>query len=118
MRALLSALLFAALWVAVPADAHKPSDSFLTVQVDGERVTGRWDIALRDLDYALVLDANGDGALTWDEVRRRHADIAAYALARLELASCRPAPNSSTVMSTAHTPCCLLPPCVLAGRRS
>jgi hypothetical protein len=87
MRALLSALLFAALWVAVPADAHKPSDSFLTVQVDGERVTGRWDIALRDLDYALVLDANGDGALTWDEVRRRHADIAAYALARLELAS-------------------------------
>jgi HupE / UreJ protein len=69
----------------VPALAHKPSDSYLRLQVDEGSITGRWDIALRDLDFAIGLDANGDGDITWGEVRERHADIAAYALARLEL---------------------------------
>jgi hypothetical protein len=63
--------------------AHKPSDSYLTLEVRGERVTGRWDIALRDLDFALGLDADGNGEITWGEVRARHDDIAAYAAARL-----------------------------------
>jgi len=42
------------------AFAHKPSDSYLTVHVD-ERggLSGRWDIALRDLDFAIGLDADG-----------------------------------------------------------
>jgi len=31
------------------ADAHKPSDSYLTLTVAGAHVEGRWDIALRDL---------------------------------------------------------------------
>lgn len=54
--------------------------------MNGARVDGRWDIALRDLDFAIGLDQNGDGALTWDEIRARHPAIAAYALKRLELA--------------------------------
>ena len=33
------------------------------------RSTGQWDIALRDLDFALGLDANQDGAITWGEVQ-------------------------------------------------
>lgn len=70
------------LWpAAVPA--HKPSDSYLSLDAREDRVAGRWDIALRDLDYALGLDADDDGALTWGEVRRREAELAAYALARL-----------------------------------
>ncbi len=68
-----------------PAWAHKPSDSYLNLAVEDRVVSGRWDIALRDLDYALNLDADGDGAITWGEVRQRHADIAAYASARLVL---------------------------------
>jgi len=48
-------------------------------------VAGQWDIALRDLDFALGLDADGDGQITWGELRARHAEIAAYALARLRL---------------------------------
>ena len=36
-----------------PALAHKPSDSYLTLQVAEGRVEGRWDIALRDLDVAI-----------------------------------------------------------------
>nr|WP_229507751.1 HupE/UreJ family protein [Massilia sp. Dwa41.01b] len=51
------------------------------------RIEGQWDIALRDLEMAVGLDGNGDGALTWDEVRGRHQAIAAYALSRLALAN-------------------------------
>ena len=49
--------------------------------------TGRWDIALRDLEHAIGLDRDGNGAVTWGEVKAGHGDIAAYALARLELSS-------------------------------
>lgn len=69
------------------ASAHKPSDSYLVLDVAGREVTGQWDIALRDLDMAIGLDEDGNGELTWDEVRARHDAIAAYALARLKLAS-------------------------------
>jgi len=67
------------------AEAHKPSDSYLRLRIDGAEVAGQWDIALRDLEQAIGLDANGDGDITWGEVRARQADIAAYALARLKI---------------------------------
>jgi hypothetical protein len=72
---------------AAPALAHKPSDSYLTLKVAGKQVDGQWDIALRDLDMAIGLDADGNGELTWDEVRARHPAIAAYALSRLTVAN-------------------------------
>jgi hypothetical protein len=65
--------------------AHKPSDSYLSITQSDKGLSGRWDIALRDLDFAIGLDADGDGAITWGEVRAKHADIAAYAMARLAL---------------------------------
>ena len=71
--------------IALVAQAHKPSDSYLSLQVAGEKITGQWDIALRDLDLVLDLDRNADAAIDWGEVRTRHADIAAYALSRLVL---------------------------------
>jgi hypothetical protein len=85
MRALLLSLL---LCLALPAQAHKPSDSYLTLKVDGAKVDGQWDIALRDLDVALNLDQDGNGELTWDEIRAQHDAIAAYALSRLTLSNC------------------------------
>ena len=69
------------------AHAHKPSDSYLALRVEGSEVAGQWDIALRDLDFAIGLDSNGDGAITWGELKAKRADVAAYALARLRLAS-------------------------------
>jgi len=86
-RVWLCALLGLAGWgLPHAADAHKPSDSYLSItQSDSGSLSGRWDIALRDLDFAIGLDADGDGAITWGEVRAKHADIAAYALARLAL---------------------------------
>lgn len=65
------------------ADAHKPSDSYLVLRSDGANLVGRWDIALRDLDYAIGLDADHDGSIRWGEVRAQHAAIARYALGRL-----------------------------------
>ena len=79
------ALLLAALLAAGSAHAHKPSDSYLTLFADGHSVHGQWDIALRDLEYAVGLDADGDGAITWGELKAKHAEIDAYALARLAL---------------------------------
>ncbi len=67
------------------AQAHKPSDSYLTLNVADNKVDGQWDIALRDLDFALNLDQDGNGELTWDEIRSQHGAIAAYALGRLAL---------------------------------
>ena len=73
--------------VVMPALAHKPSDSYLAFKIDeatgSARISGQWDIALRDLDFAIGLDADGDGNITWGETRAKHAEIAAYALARL-----------------------------------
>lgn len=78
-----------------PAWAHKPSDSYLALTVQGERIDGQWDIALRDLNDAIGLDADDDGAVTWGEVQAKHRDIAAYAFSRLRLesqgAACRTA---------------------------
>ena len=83
--------------LAAPVLAHKPSDAYLTLERDGTALTGQWDIALRDLDNVLGLDANGDGDITWGEVRARHADIAAYALARLRVAAAgQPCPLTAT----------------------
>jgi hypothetical protein len=83
------ALSFLTLFTSTNAQAHKPSDSYLTMSVpkDGSDVAVRWDIALRDLDYVLQLDRDNDGALTWGEVRARGDDITKYATANLVLTS-------------------------------
>lgn len=69
----------------VPAHADKFSDSYLAIKVAGNKIDGQWDIALRDLDFAVGLDQNGNGEITWDEVRAKHKEIAAYALSHLSL---------------------------------
>ncbi len=84
MRVLIGAALVLA---ASSAFAHKPSDSYLAISIEGADVSGQWDIALRDLDFAIGLDDNGDGDITWGEVKAHQADIAAYSLARLKLRS-------------------------------
>jgi hypothetical protein len=68
-----------------PAMAHKSSDSFLHLIAHGSVVSAQWDIALRDLDAAMTLDTNGDGLLSWGEVRQHESQLARYALQRLSL---------------------------------
>ncbi|NVJ24151.1 HupE/UreJ family protein [Myxococcus sp. AM011] len=78
---------FLALLVLLPsmALAHKPSDSYLRLERAPHGFTGRWDVALRDLDAVLGLDSNGDGALAWGEVRDRQQDITRHVLSRLSV---------------------------------
>ena len=85
MMRLLAALL--CMLVVSSAHAHKPSDSYLIFNVDGNAIDGQWDIALRDLDFAIGLDTNGDAQITWGEVQAKRGEIDAYAMARLQLAS-------------------------------
>jgi hypothetical protein len=80
---ILPLLLFAAL-----AQAHKQSDSYLSIDASAgsDTVGMRWDIALRDLDFALGLDADASGALTWGEIRSRREAIEDYAFRHLSVA--------------------------------
>ena len=73
------------LFTGATASAHKPSDSYLAIHVDGEKVSGQWDIALRDLDFAIGLDSDGNGEISWGEVQGKQAEIDAYTMARLAL---------------------------------
>jgi hypothetical protein len=84
MRSLLAVALV--LLATGPAAAHKPSDAYLRLAIDpGTAPQGSLDIALRDLDLVVGLDGNGDGAITWGELKARHRAIAAYVQSRLVL---------------------------------
>jgi len=84
-------------WIlALPVWAHKPSDSYLSLNIQEQSVKGQWDIALRDLNYALGLDDNGDNRITWGELQQHEAQIDNYAFTHL-------------VISTNHQACRLDP---------
>jgi HupE / UreJ protein len=67
--------------------AHKPSDAQLALAADGTHVTGRLDIAVRDLDGALQID-DGDGHITWAELQAASPRIADYVRSRIAIAGC------------------------------
>ena len=78
-------VLLAVLLYAAGALAHKPSDSYLTVSVEGAALRGQWDIALRDLEFALGLDMDGNGEITWGELKAKRKAVEAFALSRLKI---------------------------------
>lgn len=87
MRSVLPVVLSALVLLLAPAvEAHKSSDSYLGITA-GDEMAGEWKIALRDLDFAFGVDGDGDGAITWGELKSRQKDIDAYALSRLTIAS-------------------------------
>lgn len=65
------------------ADAHSASDAYLTLDVPAQTgaktiVHAQWDVALRDLDFVLGLDDDGDGNIVWRELRAHQAGISRY----------------------------------------
>ncbi len=68
------------------AAAHKPSDAHLRLDVHGDRIAGRLDIAVRDLDGALAID-DGNGDITWGELQQAAPRISTYVEQRLALAA-------------------------------
>jgi len=94
-RVSLCAAMVVALYAGT-ASAHSASDAYLTLDVDKRTdsapagstvVHGQWDIALRDLNFVLNLDDDGDGNITWAELRKHQAAIARYAYANLRVES-------------------------------
>lgn len=71
------------------AQAHKQSDSYLSITLNtgSSQLQGQWDIALRDLDFVIGLDANADDRITWGEVKAQRVAIESYAFGHLRLAS-------------------------------
>lgn len=67
------------------AGAHAVSNSYLELNVAGDRVTGAWRIAIRDLDAAMGLDANADRLVSDGELAERSEAALKYAFTRLEL---------------------------------
>jgi len=77
--ALLSAL------TPVDASAHTQSYGFLAVTVGGDAIEGHIDLAVRDLDTAYNLDADGDGKVLWGEFRGRETEIGRAVLDRISI---------------------------------
>ncbi len=78
-------LLLALLLAAGTGWAHAPSHAYLFIEAGREGSQLTLDVALRDLEVAVGLDADGDGGLTWGEVKARRAEIDRYALQRLTI---------------------------------
>jgi len=95
MKVRAAALMFLSALVLGPTvvQAHSASDAYLNLTVDSGSpqgmfvVHGQWDIALRDLDFVLNLDDDGDGRLRWGEVRKHQTAIERYAYASLSFSA-------------------------------
>jgi hypothetical protein len=68
-------LLWLSLLCGGAAQAHQASEAYLVYRVEGALVAPPLYTAPPPLDRDLGLDADGDGALSWGEVRSRWADI-------------------------------------------
>lgn len=64
--------------VASSALAHKGSDALWRLEAKGSVVEGRLDVSLQDLELAVGLDGDGNGEVTWGELRSREAFTKPY----------------------------------------
>jgi hypothetical protein len=76
-----------ALCASLDAHAHATSTSYLVASeaARGGDVQVTWDVAVADVHWALGLDTDGDGRITWREVESRREDIAALAYGHLSV---------------------------------
>ena len=71
------------LLLATTARAHIASNGFLTISVEGARMSGSIELAMRDAELAVGLDSNRDGKITWGEVRSHQRDLELYVRSKL-----------------------------------
>lgn len=75
----------ASLFASTQADAHAQSYGFLRVNVGDVDVSGQLELAVRDLDLMYNLDADGDGKVTWGELRQREEEVAYIVVENLSM---------------------------------
>jgi hypothetical protein len=87
----------ALLWLLTPlaAQAHIASNGFLVVQVRGQTLNGSMELAVRDVELAIGVDSNGDGKVTWAELRAAEPRLQLYVAQHLSFA----APNVACALS-------------------
>ncbi|MDH5580214.1 MAG: HupE/UreJ family protein, partial [Betaproteobacteria bacterium] len=92
--ALLCGLALLGALVPVTASAHKASDAYVQVRTSDAGLELRLDVALRDLDLVIDIDANVDGRISWGEVKSAWPLIDAYVLGRLAVQGCELRPGA------------------------
>jgi HupE / UreJ protein len=75
-------LVLAAPWV----EAHIASNGFLNLQVNAAQVSGSMELAIRDGELAVGLDHDGNGKVTWGEIKASQAALQHYTLGHLHMA--------------------------------
>jgi len=89
LRGFIAALtLLSAAVLPATALAHKESDAYVNLHTDPANpnaLLGQFDVALRDLDFALGIDSNHDGNITWGEVKAHRDAIERYVLPNLAI---------------------------------
>jgi len=76
-----------ALMLAGPlAQAHIASNGFLSLKVEGARVSGALELAIRDGELAVGLDRDRDGKVSWGELRASQSALQTYVLGHIALA--------------------------------
>ncbi len=75
------------LLLAAPlAQAHIASNGFLSLKVEHAQVSGALELTIRDGELAVGLDHDGDGKVTWGELKSSQRALQFYVLAHLHLA--------------------------------
>jgi len=85
MNILRSAALLILLLTGTLARAHIASNGFLTLHIDGSRADGVMELAIRDAELAVGLDRDGNGKVTWGELKARQAALQTYVQGHLRI---------------------------------
>src|SRR5580658_11363681 len=75
----------ALLLLASVAPAHIASNGFLVARVEGSTISGSIDLAVRDVELAIGVDANRDGKVTWGELRAAAPQLMQYVAQHLSI---------------------------------
>lgn len=73
--------------LAAPAHAHTMSNGYLELTVEGASARGQLDLSVRDLNDAVGLDVDLDGAVRWSEARARTLALTDYVASALVVAN-------------------------------
>ena len=67
------------------ADAHISSNGFLNLHVSGQHIDGSMELAVRDAELAVGIDADHDEQITWGEVRAASPRLQTYVQQHLKI---------------------------------
>lgn len=71
--------------MAFSSYGHSSSEAYLSLQVQGKAAHGAWEFSLRDLEYSVGLDANGDGRVDWKDIKQRQSVVLDYILSGVNI---------------------------------